>query len=182
MTFEEGKVTFYGQDVLIIPYIPIMEYMAQISNDTESTKIIYSMTKEAMLENREGIIKVYKASGDSDWICNTINLFGQGKIKYENSATEPIGVIILENSISAKDIKYTTKYPIDHILRGIIAGIVSVVLDKDIDAIETMCCATGSSNCKFFIATKEDIENKFAILYKQQIYSQDKSSTTINLV
>lgn len=169
ITFEEGSATLYGQNILIFPYRPLMEYIAHISSDTELTKGIYFTAKESILENKAGIVKAYVVSDGQNWICNTINLLGQGKIKYDNPNTGPTGAVLLENSALAKDLKGKTTYAVDHVLRGIVAGIVSAVLDKDTDIIETDCYATGSNACKFFIDSKENLNNKFPVLSKQQI-------------
>jgi hypothetical protein len=169
MTFEEGKITLYGQEILIFPYLPLMEHVAQIGNDVKSIKNMYLLAKDSMLENKEGIIKSYKTAGNVNWICETINLLGHGKIKYEDPPTGPTGMIILENSTLAKDLIGKVNNPVDYILRGIIAGIISAILDKDVDAVETECCANGSDNCKIFVDLKEKLVNKFPVLCEQQV-------------
>lgn len=166
---DNGEVTLYGQGIVVLPDALMVEYLLQIDNEPEWKKTLYSTAKEAMLEFKGNFIKAYNSSGGSNWICDTVNLLGQGKIKYENTTKAPLGTILIENSPTAKNLKGNVKMQTDHVLRGILAGIISAVLEKDIDVIESDCVATGGTVCKLIVDYKENLKSNFPAFYEQQV-------------
>jgi len=166
---DNGDVTLYGQSIVVLPDALMVEYILNINNDPDWKKVMYQTAKEAMLEYKPNFIKVYNPSSGPVWVCNTVNLLGQGKIQYAAGANGLIGTILLENSPTARGLKGNVNEPTDHIMRGIIAGIVSSVLDMDIDVVEVECAAAGGAICELIVGSSNDIKNKFADIYAKQI-------------
>lgn len=175
IAFIDGRVTFYGQDISIFPPEGFVEYMIQVNNNTEDIKILYSTAKKAMLEYKQNLIDAYKQVNDKEWVCNTMNLYGHGKIKYEDSSNILTGTLILEDSFLAEELKNRTKGPVDHILRGMVAGIISSISDRDIDVIEIECQANGKDKCKLVANSEENLKKEFSVLYEEQIPNIKKS-------
>lgn len=178
MEFMDGEIRLYGQGIAIIPSPPIIEYIGSIDNDAMLMRMMYSITKEAMLEYRDAILKSYKGPA-KEWLTNTINLYAHGRIRYENSGNEPFGEMSLENSASAEELRGRVKNPVDHILRGIIAGLTSIVLGDDFDVIETECRATGGNVCRLVVDRSRDLKSKYPKLYEQQVSTYGKNEILV---
>lgn len=170
MTFADGVVTLYGGNVLIFPAPSIIKYICMTGTDQRNAKELYHMAKESILENRAGMVGTGKPETDVSWMIETANLYGLGKLHYqEASATIPAGIIIVEDS-PFENGPYSRKgTPMDHVLRGILAGMASVLFNKDFDAVEIECgVATGSPACKIALDTKANLMEKYPELYKTQ--------------
>lgn len=50
------------------------------------------------------------------------------------------------------------KTPVDHILRGIIAGVFSSVFAESVDCVETHCIALGEKNCEFIVKRHKEFD------------------------
>ena len=167
---EDGKISFYGQDIVIFEPSSLAEYILEIDNNLELIKILYYSAKEAIIENKKNIMNImdnYKNLEFSQWITKTVNLYAYGRIKFENSTD--IENVILENSIIANMLKNKVKIPPDHILRGIIAGFVSIIKNKNLDCIEIECYAIGATNCKLIIGSLDFLKSKYTNLCEAQI-------------
>ncbi|MDE1823188.1 MAG: 4-vinyl reductase [Candidatus Micrarchaeota archaeon] len=170
MSFEDGTVTLYGENVLIIPAPNIVKYICMAGANQGNGRDMYSRAKAATLEYKQDLVKAYKSGGGMSWIINTINLYGLGKATYQGASNSlPAGVIILENSPFAHNPDCKAGAPIDHVLRGIIAGMASAIFNKDFDTIELKCAAAGGDSCKIIIDSKKNLMRNFPQFYEDQI-------------
>ncbi len=169
MTFVDGKVTLYGQDVLIFPPQSITAYLSKAYDDLGSLKTLYLISKKSMLEYKQNLKAEFAQSTDKNWICNTINLYGYGNVKYEDANTIPTGTLILEDSFLIKEFENTKYRNIDHLLRGIIAGLISAITDRDFDAIEVEYQANSNNVCKIVIDGNKNLKERFPSLYEEQL-------------
>ncbi len=163
---EDGKVSFYGQDIVIFEPTSLAEYISEIDNDLASIKLLYYITKEAIMENSKNIIDNFKATEPTKWIAKTVNLYAFGKITFVNNNMEDV---LLENSAIVKILKNKVKNPPDYILRGLIAGFSSIIRNENLECIETECQATGSQYCKLIIGSQNYLKSKYLSLYETQI-------------
>ena len=135
------------------------------TEDVHLVKEIYSSFKES---TKNEFMPRFKDSGiDDTKKLDLIKTFfvasGFGKIEIIDLDKEgKKGIITLENSPFAQALKGKTKVSADNILRGIFAGVFSVVLKEDIDCVESECVALNANVCKFIIKhkTEFDVENK----------------------
>ncbi|MGI0100199.1 MAG: V4R domain-containing protein [Candidatus Micrarchaeaceae archaeon] len=169
MVFEDGLVTFYGEGVLIFPAPSIIKYTAMINDEPEYTKSLYQTAKESVLEYKQNLLKECGSNDHKKFIIDTIKLYGLGKIGYEIDSAEPTGMIMLENSPFASNDSGKANNPIDHILRGLIVGMVSAIFDREFDMIEIECRASGGNNCKFLLDSSDELIKKFPLLCANQI-------------
>lgn len=169
LSFADGKVSFYGQDISVYPLQSVVEYTGLINKDSESVKFTYITAKNSMIEYKQNIASAYNQSDTKKWIVETVNLYGLGEIQFDTSSSQLTGGITVENSPFAQNLKGKIDRPVDHILRGIIAGITSVVSNIDYDVIELKCETTGNTNCKLVLDNKEALIQKFPNESKEQL-------------
>lgn len=169
MTFVDGRVTLCGQDLAVFPPTTIAEYILMNNNDPKIAIRIYSNAKKAMLENKENFIKAPKESDKASWICGLINLYGLGKITYVDTKTAPLGIVSLDNSAIASELKGKYKDAVDHLTRGIVAGVASCLSDYELDAIETQCSAVSGNQCIIIIDSSQKLKSRFPEICTKQI-------------
>lgn len=167
LSFSDGRVTFYGQDIMIFPTTSLMDYFGLLIDDADETKEVYSAVKESMVDSKDSLKNAYNASDAVGWISNTVNLYGLGQITFSDQKA-PIGEIIVTNSPFVESLKGKSKSPVDHVLRGIIAGLTSAVFDNDYDALETACRASGDQGCRFVLDLNANLRKNFPDIYKNQ--------------
>ncbi|MDE1851359.1 MAG: 4-vinyl reductase [Candidatus Micrarchaeota archaeon] len=169
MAFQDGTVTLYGENVLIFPAPSIIKYICLTGTDPKNAKELYHMAKESILERRGNINSTGNSEADVSWVIDTVNLYGLGKLHYQETAgTAPAGIIIVENSPFSNSPDCMVGAPMDHILRGILAGMASAVFNKELEAVETECRVVGSSVCKIALDTKENLMKRYPAMYKAQ--------------
>lgn len=169
LKFEDGSIALYGDNVTILPLEGFIMYAGEISDDMPATKLLYSTMRNSMLEQRQKLTTESKNSNFSEWICDSVNIYGYGKIKYEKPAETPKGVLILNDSPFVKILKGRSSNPVDHIVRGAIAGISSAITGQDLHVLETDCAVSGRNSCKFVLDSKDKLAADFEELFKQQI-------------
>lgn len=169
LSFSEGRISFYDQDISVYPLQSIIEYMGLIHKDQELTKFTYITAKESILEYKQNLINSCNQSNKLDWAIQTINLYGLGKVQYNDSTSFPAGKITIENSPFVQNLKGKVNSPVDHILRGIVSGVISSIFDTNYDVIELDCSVAGATNCSLAINTKDTLLKKFPTECKIQI-------------
>ena len=169
LKFEDGSITLYSDGVTILPLDGFIMYIEEVSNDTSVTKSLYSTMRNSMLEQRQRLMAEVDRSNAAEWLCASINLYGYGKVKYEKPTDLITGTLILNGSPFAKVLKSKSAIPVDHIIRGAIAGIASAITGQDLHAVETLCAVSAQNNCQFVLDSKEKLTKEFGELCKQQI-------------
>jgi predicted hydrocarbon binding protein len=95
------------------------------------------------------------------WLTNIAMLEGWGKFSWKDLNEEKkSGIILVEDSALANILKGKAKKPVDHFIRGFIAGGASASLKADIDVVETECHALGSDKCVFIFKKTEEIDRE----------------------
>ncbi|PIN98421.1 MAG: hypothetical protein COT90_04445 [Candidatus Diapherotrites archaeon CG10_big_fil_rev_8_21_14_0_10_31_34] len=152
LKFRDSNFHLIDIPFLIFP-VEILAKLLFSCSDDESKEIYYSV-KKSVKEFLPSLKAKPKYSGIS--LVNFINDFfsnsGFGKIRVVQFDEENCRAILLVSSSPfALYFKNKSKKPLDHILRGIIAGTFSFALSKDLDAIETKCVSVNSSECEFIV-------------------------------
>ncbi len=137
---------------LLFPVEILSEVLVSVSDD--QAKQIYVSVKKSVKSFLPKLQAKPKYSGTS--LVNFCNEFfsssGFGKIRIvhfdkENSRS----ILLVSSSPFSVNLKNKPKKPVDHILRGIIAGVFSFALDMDLDCVETKCASINSSECEFIV-------------------------------
>lgn len=163
---EDGKISFYGQDIVIFEPTSLSEYILDIDDDLASIKLLYHIAKEAIIENSKNIIDNFKATEPTKWIAKTVNLYAFGKVTFVNDNMEDV---LLENSVIVEILKNKVKNPPDHILRGIIAGFSSIIRNENLECIEIECLATKGKFCRLVISQEAFLKTKYNEIYERQV-------------
>ncbi len=67
-------------------------------------------------------------------------------------------IVSVSSNPVAKRLHSMPKAPVDHILRGLIAGIFSSVFSESVDCVETHCAALGEKDCEFIIKRHNEFD------------------------
>lgn len=169
LKFEDGKVEFYGQNVLIIPTISMARYLVEVNKSDELAGMLYSNARDAVLENKREIAKAYDSADAKAWLEHTLNIYSQGRVHFDKLSEDLTGTLVLEDSCIADGTEGKADNAADHILRGIIAGVVSSLSGCDMDAIELSCRAKGDNECRLVISKREDLRRALPDLYARQV-------------
>lgn len=160
--------------LLQMPFIitPIDIFTGMILNNDKNTNIeLYESVKKSMkteilksFDKTFGINKEKKIKLIEDYFTAS----GWGKIEHLKIDLEKKqALIIVENSPFAIKLKGKTKNPVDHYLRGIIAGLMEEAFQEKVECIETECKAIGNSTCKFIVKRKNELNIDNPLIRKQ---------------
>ena len=84
---------------------------------------------------------------------------GWGGVEITNiDDTEKRAIISVSNSPMATALKGKVKFPVDHMLRGVLAGIFSNYFKLPMECVETKCFALGDKNCEFVVKKAQDFD------------------------
>jgi len=171
--FEEGSIAFLNERVVITTAELFVNLMNKFKNDEKTCLNLYLASKHSHVKGfSEAVSKKYKLKQMelAKWLVNTGNVSGWGNMKFtaEDDSTKMF-VIEVRNGISQN---MKSDVPVDHFLRGQIAGGASSAFDIDFDCIERKCIAARDECCEFVIKPREDfIKNGVSKKYAKQIFS-----------
>lgn len=174
--FEEGNITFLNSRVLIAPSGLFTNLMEKFKNDEKICLEFYRASKFTNIEGfaRE-VSKQYKLKQLelAKWLINTGNAGGWGVVKFAvEDDKNKMAVIEVRNGISGK---MKSKIPVDHFLRGQVAGGASAAFGMDFDCIERKCMACGDDCCEFVIKPREKfIKDGVSKKFARQIFSESE--------
>jgi predicted hydrocarbon binding protein len=67
-------------------------------------------------------------------------------------------IIVVDDNPIAGSLHGHASKPVDHVFRGVLAGIFSHLFQADVDCIEHECMAMGSQRCEFVIKKQADFD------------------------
>ncbi|MFH1394562.1 MAG: V4R domain-containing protein [Candidatus Omnitrophota bacterium] len=171
LKFELGKITLLEQRVAMLPLFNVVELQKELERKGLENTLYYTNKKFG----REWTSKIYKSFKMNEnqifeWGINSVSLAGWGKVELaeKNLEKNNIKFRLIDSGMSYYYGK--TEKPVDHIFRGMIAGAMSAVYGKDLDAVETKCKAQGNPICEFVVQPKEMFEN--SDIAKKQLKEQ----------
>ncbi len=171
-----GEVKFKGHNfyLLNIPFLIIPnEILVKISasNDDSFNKKLYSLVKKSIEESFIDQLQVKPKLQGKNLIAFVHEFFsfsGWGKINVvQIDEKEKRGIVIVSNSPIAKALQGKSTHPVDHILRGILAGLFSDALEEELDCLELKCTATGTAECEFVIKPVHEFDFSKELVQKQ---------------
>lgn len=166
LTFDRGKMQVLNQRVVVIPSCVFMYMLKEGGSFEEAANYIYLSTKLSVKEKfGVGIEKEYGLKGKQkiDWLRDVNDLVGLGLLTisdYDPIKKRGIGVVtdapIADNIL--KNYGKSDK-PVDHDIRGFIAGGCSSAFASDVECVETECLAMGDNRCKFLAKPLEEFRD-----------------------
>ncbi len=135
------------------------------NSDIEMHKKIYLSFKE---NTKANFLPRFKQMGvEQEKILMLVKTFfvasGWGNIEIiDNKLESKRAIVVLDNSPFVTELKGKVSLSVDVFLRGILAGLFSVVFAEDVDCVESECAALSGERCKFIIKPKTefDLESK----------------------
>ena len=157
--FNNGSFHLIDIPFFIFPSRILSDFLFNASE--EEAKKIYFSVKKSVRNFLPELKAKPKYSGIS--LVNFANDFfsssGFGHIKVMQFDEEKTRAIVsVSESPFAFPFRNRSKKPLDHILRGIIAGTFSFALSKDLDVIETKCISVNSSECEFIVNSVKEFD------------------------
>ncbi len=172
LTFSDGQIKMFNENVLFIPSDFIATYTESNAGNNETIKSLYNAAKTSTKEKFG--ITIGKEYGFAfkdytKWFADIINLSGWGMLAWKDvDEAGRRGVISFSNSIIASSLKGKVKTQCDHVMRGFIAGGASVAFKEDMDVIEEKCVAAGDDECVFIIGKKDYLKSNY-LAYQNQL-------------
>jgi predicted hydrocarbon binding protein len=171
LTFEEGQIKVAGETAIMVhgPALVKLSDMLIKSMGKRGIDYIYLSSKESGKILAQAFKKKYGLKGMelANLIKDLAEMSGWGKIefiKFDFENKTVIGKII--DSPFAELTEFRNK-KMCHIIRGFIAGSISIIFETDVDCIEVKCKADGSEFCEGVIKPKSKFLEKK--LVKEQL-------------
>lgn len=174
--FEEGNIMFLNSRVLFAPSEIFANLTEKFKNDEKMCLEFYEASKHSNIKGFAiEVSKKYnlKRMELAKWLMNIGNIGGWGKLKFAAEDDNEKMFIIEVRNTSTQNIK--SNKPVDHFLRGQIAGGASTAFDMEFDCIERRCISVGDSHCEFVVKPRESfIKNGISKKFASQIFSKDE--------
>lgn len=162
LTFKDGTIKLLEQRIVISPSIVFSDYSMAINDSPDKVAEFYKSIKSSSKDNfAESVGKSYGFNFQNyfDWMTKIVVLSGWGRWKWDLLDEEKkMGKISVSESPVAENLKGKVKCPVDHVIRGFMAGGASASLKIDIDVVEEECVALGAPQCKFVFKPHDQFE------------------------
>jgi len=164
--FDENRLLILNAFQLIFPisvFLKLREFLIKEVGTEKCNIILKEIGKYQVqqgLKRYKKLLQINKLSIEkiTEFGLKHIELLGMGKLQLIRAQTKPIHVIynIINNpvAIEYKLLYKITNEPIDAYLSGILEGAYSIIFQKDINCMETLCIAKGDKVCQFEVREK----------------------------
>lgn len=158
---KNGSIEVMGNR-MVMPNVKLLAGIVLKFNTRENVYDLYEVTKDTFMKGTALTIgKKYEFDfqGYFQWLTNLAMMLGWGTFKWEGLDEEhKTGSLLVENAAVGEALKGQAKQPVDHFIRGMIAGGASISLKADIDALEEECIALGAPRCRFVFKPANQFE------------------------
>lgn len=158
-----------GQQVMIVPRPLFTRLIELYEDDPEMERAIYEVMKRAVydfcaeLDDAEDM--------DPATLLQTLmrltKLNGYGHIEISDYAEEEHTTTFFVRKLPSENADATFKG--DTYWAGMLAGGMSYVFDRDVDALETQCILEGSNSCRFLVAPRSLLQEEYPGLYEEKL-------------
>lgn len=172
---ERGSFVVLGQRLLMSPMPFFLELTKNVLNDPKKSIELYELCKKALVHNFSvPLAKKYGLTGLK--LVDTLQKFGEiggwGEIDMlDYDETNKRAIVRINNTPIGSYLRNTNSKPVDHIVRGFMAGSASGVFNKDMDYVEVKCVAKGDPYCEFIAKEKAEFLKEDSALIHEQISS-----------
>lgn len=150
--FKEGSISLFTNRIVMAPATFLLEFTKAIEGSPEETHSLYESAKTSFKEIVTKDVRTYKFSVNDyiKWLFEISSFSGWGLLTLESLEIEKkSGSITMLNSPVSEGLKGKVKLPCDHIVRGFIAGALSIAFKEDIECAEMECVGSGAARCRF---------------------------------
>ena len=160
--FEKGSVSLLNKRVVMFNSSFFSCFINRNHEEPKQMQTLYYSVKDSFSKDfAEGVGKdrQFKFRDFVEWMTGLAMMTGWGVFSWENLKEDKFeGIIYVEKSPVVMDLKNTAKYPVDHAIRGFIAGGASAAFKKNIDVVEEKCQALGDKKCRFVFKLSENFD------------------------
>jgi predicted hydrocarbon binding protein len=164
LNFERGKMSIFGERILIVPIGVIHEIILQSANDKKFEKSIYEAMKKSVYDFcAEMYKKSFMQPKEMLQMLGTLaEMNGYGQFNLVNLDFDNKRAVVNMHGLPSKDLighkKMKGKKVADIWWAGMMAGGGSYIFGEDIECIETICAISGKEWCEFVMGRKKDIQ------------------------
>jgi len=131
-------------------------------NNHDFNKKIYSIVRNSVKKNLVKEFRLdFKADGTRavEVVEKYFSFSGWGNIEnVQIDAPNARALVNVSNNPFANALLGKAKEPVDHVFRGIFAGLFSAAFEKELDCVETHCLALGEKQCEFVIKQQHEFD------------------------
>ena len=164
LQYRRNNFFLLNMPFAILP-IDILVGIAEKEDKELNLQIYYSIKETVRNSLRKDMQVDFAAQGEGglEFMQAYFTASGWGKI--EQSDIDPqkcYALASVTNSPIAMRCK-DAKYPVDTILRAVLAGIFSIYFKKDVDCVEVKCASLNANQCDFVIKPAQEFnyENQY---------------------
>ena len=168
LVFEKGRIQIFRRYSSLLPsdsFVNIQKELEKMNKEN----IIYFSGKESGRLWFIGMNKDFKIKEHEviKWGSDIVTLAGWGEaVPKKQDMQNKTVVFNLNNSIVAK-FYGKSKYPVDHLFRGLLCGAMCVIFNTDVEAVETACKAKGDRTCEFVVKPKSQFNLSDPLVKRQ---------------
>ncbi|MCK5023112.1 MAG: 4-vinyl reductase [Candidatus Aenigmarchaeota archaeon] len=184
---EKGEIEMLGQRMLIIPSYTFAYMIKNSTDPIESGKNMYHACKHVNMDDVGFTYEISEKFGIKGvdlikWMADIATMAGFGIIKIVNIDEEKKTALVHIEDSPITEFIGQSKYPVDHAIRGYMAGAAEVVFNglgkksgewKKYDYIETKCRSLSDNICEFVLVKRDELkksnDKKMKNLYKAQV-------------
>jgi len=173
LKIQDGSMDLMGVDINIIPTAILRDLQKGLINSLGFEKAyntIYNQAKSGSQDYNSSFMKKQRFKDKHktiDWQTKIVTFSGWGKLEVVKiDFGENNHRVKFKNSSMPKSYG-KSKYPVDIIPTGFVAGGLRAVSGKDMDAIEIKCEAIGDPFCEIEVGTPTYIKKRKKELWKK---------------
>jgi predicted hydrocarbon binding protein len=182
MQWKDGKFLLWNVPGMLSQLYVVAYQQRLMENQFGPKKTASILYNAGELQGQQGTKIITEKFGYAKTIMDKRKLFefnvGQGEIvgmgAFKVAIFDTDKNIFIITGDSTLAIEYSKffgqqKEPIDHFLRGVMAGLMEVLIDKKMFCYETKCIAKGNTICEFIIKPMEMINKEDPTIREQLI-------------
>ena len=175
-TAGKGRIQAISIRLVSMAFVSLNEIQEEIINELgkKGIQIIYAAAKEGGYALAKQLCMSVGISGKEavDMLmvgCSDLTGWGEFKL-IDYKAEEGHAVFHIFDS-PFKEVK--SKSPQCHFARGLVAGSLRYIFNKEVDAVETKCISSGAEHCEFIVKPTGQFERNAKIV-KEQLFPEEK--------
>lgn len=170
---SDGKLTLMNTPVNVIPTTILcneQKMLIETLGFRRAHEEMYRESKKGSYEYNSQFIKTHGFSDKHkiiDWQTKIVAFAGWGELELALLDTQHDRVVVHFKNSPYPKAYGKVNYPVDFIATGFVAGGVSALLNKDLDAFERLCQAKGDAFCEVEVGPIGIIMKKREDMWKE---------------
>lgn len=155
INIEKGKMDLLGHSIVFIPVEMFAYVIKESKNSKEIGNLIYEGCRKAAKDFSKDINKKYRFKNKrefSKWLIDLFSLSGWGILTLQKLDLKNKKAIFRLHDSPVCKIYGKSKEPLDHAIRGLLAGGSCEILNGNIHGVETKCASMNGSYCEFVMS------------------------------